>query len=160
MVGRLKKELAKRNTFDCLEQEAHLNLIRTADMLQRIIEQRVFAPAKLSDAQYNVLRILRGTGDEGLRCGEIADRLITRDPDITRLLDRLVRRGLVRRERDSRDRRVVRVMITRKGLDLLAPLDEPLLEAHRLTLGDLQRKELRSLIQTLERVRESLDESA
>ncbi len=158
MVGRLQKELAKRNTFECLEQEAHLNLVRTADMLHRTIEAAVFVPAGLSDAQYNVLRILRGAGDSGLRCSDIAARLITSDPDITRLLDRLVKRGLVTRQRDSEDRRVVRATITPNGLELLTPLDQPLLDAHRRSLSVLSQRELRSLIKMLERIRASLDD--
>lgn len=156
MVGQLKKELAKRNKFDCLEQEAHLNLIRTADMLHREVEERVLVPAGLSNTQYNVLRILRGVGPSGLKCGEIADRLITRDPDITRLLDRLVRRGLVRRERAEDDRRVVRAMITEAGLKAIAPLDEPLIQAHRSTLSCFNRTELRTLVKMLERIRGAL----
>jgi len=159
MVGQLRKELGKRHDFDCIEQEAHLNLIRTADMLQRVIEERVFTPAELSDTQYNVLRILRGSSAEepdGLKCSDIAARLIARDPDITRLVDRLVKRGLVQRKRDANDRRVVRVTITQQGIDLIKPLDQPLIETHQSLLGNMPKRELTSLIRSLERIRESL----
>lgn len=156
MVGRLGQEVGKRDPFGSPEQEAHLNLVRTTDLLHRHIEAAIFAPAGLSGTQYNVLRILRGAGDSGLRCGEIGARLIARDPDITRLLDRLIARGLVRRTRDADDRRVVRAFITKEGLDLIAPLDAPLLAEHRRLLGGLDGEELTALIWLLERIREHL----
>jgi len=156
MVGRLSHEVGKREPFGCPQQEAHLNLVRTTDVLQRRIDAAIFAPAGLSDTQYNVLRILRGAGDSGLRCGEIAARLVARDPDITRLLDRLIARGLVRRSRDAEDRRVVRAFITREGLELIAPLDAPLLAEHRRLLGGLDGEEITALIWLLERIREHL----
>jgi DNA-binding MarR family transcriptional regulator len=95
-----------------------------------------------------VLRILRGA-IEGLPCGEIANRMITRDPDITRLLDRLERRGLIARSRETRDRRMVTARITPPGLKLLARLDEPVQEAHRRQLGHLGRERLRALTELL-----------
>jgi len=156
MVGRLGQEVAKREPFACPQQEAHLNLVRTTDLLQRRIDSAIFAPAGLSDTQYNVLRILRGAGESGLRCGEIGARLVARDPDITRLLDRLIARGLVRRTRDADDRRVVRAFITQEGLDLIAPLDAPLLAEHRTLLGGLDGEELTALIWLLERIRAHL----
>src|SRR5215469_2382140 len=90
----------------------------------------------LSATQYNVLRILRGA-PEGLTCGEIANRMITRDPDITRLLDRLEKRHLISRRRGAKDRRMVLTRITPEGLALLARLDRPVQEAHRQQLGHL-----------------------
>ena len=102
----------------------------------------------LSATQYNVLRILRGA-PEGLACGEIAKRMITRDPDITRLLDRLEKRGLISRCRETRDRRTVLARITADALKLLTRLDEPVQEVHRRQLGHLGRERLRALAELL-----------
>lgn len=104
--------------------------------------------ADLSSTQYNVLRILRGA-PEGLPCGAIAERMITRDPDITRLLDRLERRGLISRSRERKDRRMVRARIAPEGLALLARLDVPVQQAHRQQLGHLGRKRLEALAKLL-----------
>ena len=109
--------------------------------------------AELSANQYNVLRILRGALD-GLPCGEISNRMITRDPDITRLLDRLEKRSLISRSRQIRDRRMVMAKITPEGMDLLAKLDEPVREAHRSQLGHLGRERLRALTELLQVSRE------
>src|SRR5215208_3992462 len=97
----LGKDIKKSKPFDSLEQEAMLNLARTADLLQRDMAE-VMKPWNLSPTQYNVLRILRGAG-EPLACGEVADRMISRDPDMTRLLDRLEKRGLITRSRSTSD---------------------------------------------------------
>ena len=124
-----------------------MDLLRTTDMLAR----RLFPVLKtenLSPTQYNVLRILRGSA-EGLPCGEIAGRMITRDPDITRLLDRLEKRGLISRCRETKDRRMVMARITPEGLELLARLDEPVQAAHRKQLGHLGRQRLRALTELL-----------
>ena len=105
-------------------------------MLQEILD--VLRPSGLSATQYNVLRILRGAGsEEGLICSEISERLITKDSDITRLLERLENRGLITRERSAKDRRIVIVKISDAGLKLLAELDEPVVELHRRQLGHL-----------------------
>ena len=109
----------------------------------------------LSATQYNVLRILRGAPD-GLPCGEIANRMITRDPDITRLLDRLEKRGLISRCRESKDRRMVTARITTEGSKLLTRLDEPVREAHRKQLGHLGRERLRALTELLRAFRSRL----
>lgn len=128
-----------------------LDLLRTTDMLSRG-PAAVIKIADLSANQYNVLRILRGA-PEGLPCGEIAGRMITRDPDITRLLDRLEKRGLISRCRETRDRRMVMTRITPEGLNLLARLDEPVQEAHRKQLGHLGRERLRALSELLREAR-------
>ena len=106
----------------------------------------------LSANQYNVLRILRGAPD-GLACGEIGNRMITRDPDITRLLDRLEKRGLISRCRESKDRRMVMATITPEGLDLLARMDEPVRAMHRSQLGHLGRERLAALTELLQAAR-------
>jgi DNA-binding MarR family transcriptional regulator len=109
---------------------------------------QVIKAEDLSATQYNVLRILRGA-PEGLACGEIGNRMITRDPDITRLLDRLEKRGLISRARDTKDRRMVLTHITPDGLKLLARLDQPVQEAHRRQLGHLGRERFRQLAELL-----------
>ena len=137
----------KRKRFSHPEEEAFLDLLRTTDLLSRGPSQ-VFKAEDLSSTQYNVLRILRGA-PEGLPCGEIGNRMITRDPDITRLLDRLEKRGFISRARDIKDRRMVLTRITPEGLELLARLDEPVQEAHRRQLGHLGRERLRELAELL-----------
>ena len=137
------------------EERAFLDLVRTTDMLSRHPAQ-VLKGEDLSMTQYNVLRILRGAGGDGLICGEIADRMITRDPDITRLLDRLEGRGLISRSREGPDRRMVLTRISPTGLELLARLDRPVEEAHRGQLGHLGRERLRQLGELLEFCRSRL----
>jgi DNA-binding MarR family transcriptional regulator len=129
------------------EEAAFLDLLRTADMLSRGAFE-VLKAEDLSSTQYNVLRILRGA-PEGLPCGEIAGRLITRDPDVTRLLDRMEKRGLISRARDSRDRRMVLARITAEGLKLVNRLDEPVQQMHRKLLGHLGKEKLRALRELL-----------
>jgi len=137
----------------CLEDQVFFGLLRTADALLRDVE-RTLKPQELSHTQYNVLRILRGAGPGGLACREIGERMLTRDPDITRLLDRLEARGLVTRERQAKDRRVVKTRITPAGLRLLAALDEPIRTLHRRQMRHLSPARLRVLLELLEEVRE------
>ncbi|HEX3660381.1 MAG TPA: MarR family transcriptional regulator [Acidobacteriaceae bacterium] len=125
------------------EEALFVELLRTADRLSRAPAQ-LLRDYRLSPALYNVLRILRGAPD-GLLCGEIAGRMVTREPDITRLLDRLEKRTLVQRCREEEDRRRVLVRITGGGLDLLSRLDGPVQELHRRQLGHLSRKQLWAL---------------
>jgi DNA-binding MarR family transcriptional regulator len=129
------------------EEAAFLDLLRATDMLSRGLIA-VLKTEDLSATQYNVLRILRGA-PEGLPCGEIANRMITRDPDITRLLDRLEKRGLISRTREVKDRRTVTARITPAGLKLLGSLDEPVQTTHRKQLGHLGRNRLRALTELL-----------
>jgi len=133
------------------EEAAYVDLVRTAELLSRHLAQLLKAD-DLSPAQYNALRILRGSPD-GLTCGEIGNRMMTRDPDITRLLDRLERRRLIARSRDDKDRRVVLTRITAEGLDVLARLDRPVRDTHRRLLGHLGAERLRALRQLLEACR-------
>lgn len=143
-----------------LEAEAFISLIKTADALARGHDE-LLKTAGLSVAQYNVLRILRGagaTGDTGLRCAEVGDRLITRDPDVTRLLDRLEKQALIVRARSEADRRVVTTKITPKGLALLADLDEPVEALHKRQLGHLTPGTLRALCGLLEDARSAVGE--
>ena len=143
---------APRKPYRTLEQGAFINVQRAADALSRGVEEAL-KPTGLSFTQYNILRILRGAGPDGLACGEVAGRMMTRDPDITRLLDRLEARRLVSRSRERRDRRVVKSRITEQGLSLLEGLDHPVAETHRRQLGHLGERRLRSLILLLELAR-------
>jgi DNA-binding MarR family transcriptional regulator len=136
------------------EEAALLDLVRTCDLLSRGPAQ-VLKREDLSVTQYNVLRILRGA-PEGLACGEIASRMITRDPDITRLLDRLEKRALISRCRETKDRRTVMARITPQGLKLLAGLDEPMQAVHRKQLGHLGRERLGTLAELLRLAREKV----
>src|SRR5687768_3880955 len=156
MAGKLQHELGKRKPFDCVEEEAFLSIIRTADVLTRAAGE-LFKQHELSSTQYNVLRILRGTcpaGTSGLACSAIADQMLTRDPDMTRLLDRLEKRGLISRAREEKDRRVVRTCITEKGLKVLADLDPLVNDCNRKQLGHMGEARLRQLIDLLEIARE------
>ncbi len=152
-MGRdILSELKQKKPFASTEEELFLNIIRTADQLGRF-GMDLFKDQDLSSTQYNVLRILRGAGDKGLACGEIGERMVTRDPDITRLLDRLEKRGLVKRSREKEDRRVVTSRIAPAGLDLLKKLDEPVTALHRRQLGHLDAKQQETLIRLLELAR-------
>ena len=138
--------LGKRR-YGSREEDAFLDLLRTCDLLSRGLAHLLKAE-DISATQYNVLRILRGS-PAGLPCGEIASRMITRDPDVTRLLDRLERRGLISRSRDAKDRRAVVARITPEGLKLLERLDGPIQEGHRMQLGHLGRERLAELAELL-----------
>jgi DNA-binding MarR family transcriptional regulator len=144
-VNKTVRSTLKREV--CPEEVVYLELLRTTDMLSRGVAQ-LLKSHDLSATQYNVLRILRGA-PAGLVCGEIAERMITRDPDVTRLLDRLQKRKLIERHRDSQDRRAIMVKITRSGLHLLAGLDEPIRQMHRSQLGHLGVKHLHNLSRLL-----------
>jgi len=154
MPSSLKEEIYKRNPFESLEQEAYLNLKRTISILDGDFE-KLYKPHKLSIATFNVLRILRGAGEVGRMCHEIRDHMVAQVPDITRLVDRLERAGLVRRVRSDSDRRVVYCRITEKGLEILAKLDEPVLEVHKWQLGHLSKQELEALNSLLFKARRS-----
>ena len=138
-----------------LEQDAYLSLLRTADALARGPEE-VIKPFGLSGTQYNILRILRGAGTQGLCCHEAAERMLTHDPDVTRLLDRLERRGLIVRARATSDRRVITAQITPEGLRILAKLDKPIEECHRRQFGHLGSRRLAQLIELLNSARTRL----
>ncbi len=141
------KSGTKARVTPSVEEAVALDIWRTADLLFRRPSQ-VIKSEKLSPNQYNVLRILRGA-PEGLACGDIAYRMLTRDPDITRLLDRLERRGLISRHREGKDRRMVLTRITAEGLKLLARLDRPMQEVHHAQLGHMGRERLRMLTELL-----------
>ncbi|HEX4130345.1 MAG TPA: MarR family transcriptional regulator [Pirellulales bacterium] len=138
--------------FDSLEQEAFLNLWRTYDRL-RAAEDELFGQYDLSAQQYNVLRLLCGEHPESLPTLVLAGRLVSRAPDITRMLDHLERRELIQRQRLAGNRRVVRVGITAAGLELLRKLDKPVRACHGRQLGHLPAEQLRQLVALLQAAR-------
>jgi DNA-binding MarR family transcriptional regulator len=145
----LKTEIEQNVPFASAEEEALLNLVRTADRLSRAI-QRTIRPWGVTSTQYNVLRILRGAAPEGLTCSEIGDRMITEDPDITRLLRRLKTLKLIRQHHDRRDRRAVRTQISDAGLQLLEEMDPVVKRAPHELLGHLSADQIAELTRLLE----------
>src|SRR5262245_48149402 len=152
MTSALQREIKKRTPFDLPEQEAMLNILRTADQLQ-IRFARLFRKFGLTPQQYNILRILRGEG-RALPILEIASRMITVVPGITGLVDRLEAAELIERKRCDQDRRVVYIAIAPRALELLAEIDEPLSNLHKQTLGHLTADELAALSRLLEKARQ------
>ncbi len=147
-MSTIQSEIKQSRPFSSREEEAFVALQRTADQLQGRVADWL-KPWGLSPTQYNAMRILRGAGEEGLPCSEVGERMINRDPDITRLLDRLEKRGLTSRSRDKRDRRVINAHITREGLQLLRKLDGPVQEFQHTLLGHLGETRLKSLVELL-----------
>jgi len=152
MTRGLQAELKQRIPFTSREQEAYLSLLRTADALQAQVEAWL-KDFGLTGTQYNALRILRGAGPEGLPCREIGGRMITHDPDITRLLNRLEDRGFVERTRAKQDRRVIYGKITASGLKLLREIDAPIEKYGREMLRHVGQDKLKQLIDLLGLVR-------
>ena len=150
----LQREVNKRNPFDAPEQEATLNILRTADRLSAAFDE-LFRRHGITGPQYNVLRILRGHG-RPIPSQQIGRELLTRVPDVTRLVDRLEKAGLVERARTTTDRRVVLVSITPRGLKLLEELDRPVLDLHRAQLRHLTRDELAELNRLLVKARSAV----
>ena len=148
MPSDLRAELRQRKPFASWAHEAHLNVLRTAAALQDGVE-RMLKPHGLGGTQYNVLRILRGAGDEGLCRNEVRDRLLTRMPDVTRLLDRMEDAGLVTRERGTADRRLVTTRLTAEGRRLVDALDAEVEAEHRRTLGHMDDAQLGTLVDLL-----------
>ena len=139
------KQLKQKRAFDTPEQEAMLGIRMVAARLMAPWELFLKTSANLTPSQYNVLRILRGNHPRPLTCGEIGERTIARDPDVTRLVDRLDARNLVTRSRSEQDRRVVEVMISRKGLDLLRELDPHAGKMPVAMIGHVGKAKLRQL---------------
>lgn len=152
MAG-LKAEIEQTVPFASSREEALLNLVRTADRISRAM-QRIIRPWGVTATQYNVLRILRGAGPGGLTCAEIGNRMLTADPDITRLLGRLKALKLIRQQRDRSDRRVVRTVIAEAGLQLLEEMDPAMSRAPEELIGHMSAEEIAGLIRLLELARE------
>jgi len=152
----LRDEIRQNKPFESPAQEAILSLFRTTDMLQRMFS-RLVEPHGISLQQYNVLRILRGAGTEGIPTLEIADRMVEKTPGITRLLDKLEAKQFVRRERCPDDRRQVLCWITERGLRLLSELDKPAVSAGSKAMEPLTSATLRFLISNLQKIRAQLE---
>ena len=152
----LQKELRQTKPFQSPRQEAALSILKTADVVRRTLS-RAIEPHGITLQQYNVLRILRGAGLEGLPTLEIPERMIEQAPGITRLIDRLERKRLVSRERCPEDRRQVTCRISESGLDLLAKMDVSLDHADDALFAALSTAEQRQLIKLLDRVRADVD---
>lgn len=161
IVGDMKAPAAARPStgrhFDSLEQEVFLNLWRTYDRL-RAFEDELFGGYELTPQQYNILRLLRSKHPESLPTLALASRLVSRAPNITRMLDQLEQRGLVERDRPANNRRVVRVRITGAGLELLNEMDGPVRACHARQLGHLSRSDLQSLVALLRSARQPHEE--
>jgi DNA-binding MarR family transcriptional regulator len=153
MVGRLLDELHQTKPFQHRAEEAYLNIIRTADLLKRAVAE-ILKVHDLSLSQYNVLRILRGARQRPMSCGEVGSRLVTFEPDVTRLIDRLVQRDLAVRRRADGDKRQVLIHITADGLRLLKQLDAPIVSIHDALLGHLGDERLTQLINLTESIRD------
>jgi DNA-binding MarR family transcriptional regulator len=152
MPKSIQAEIKQKKPFHSLEEETAVALSRTTDQLGRKMDA-LLKEHGLTGTQYNVLRILRGAGKTGLACSEIGERMVTRDPDITRLLDRMERAGLCTRARDQQDRRVIMARISPKGLRLVNALDEPVDALNMKMLGHMGEERLRSLLRLLEAAR-------
>jgi DNA-binding MarR family transcriptional regulator len=153
MAGKVRDEIHQRRPHASVEEEAFLNIVRTADALTRDFED-LLKPHGLTGTQYNLLRILRGAGKRGATCSEIGERAIKKDPDITRLVDRMEKRGLVKRSRDGRDRRLVTTSITAEGLRKLDELEGPINKIPIQQFQGLSKQKILELIQTLETLRQ------
>jgi DNA-binding MarR family transcriptional regulator len=152
----LQRDLRQRRPFPSIQEQVLVNLLRTTDRLTGTWTQFLRREEGLSPSLYNILRILRGAHPDGHRISDIAERMITRDPDVTRLVDRLVERDLARRERDADDRRVVRVAISPAGLALLDRLDPVLARCTLAAMRGLPATRLRALDTLLDELREGI----
>ena len=149
----LAGEIGKRRPFTSRTQEAHLNIIRTADLLHDG-PQRLFRDHGLSRSLYNALRITAAAGSDGIPVRTIAEDMIVREPDISRLVDRLEEAGFVERRRSTKDRRVVRVRATRAGIAKAKSLIAPLAEVYDAQLGHLSVKQLDTINDLMVRARD------
>ena len=150
-LGRIAEELRQTRPFATPEREVAVSLLRTSDVLHHAVDSSLRASG-ISPEQYNVLRILRGAGEEGLRTLEIAERMVGRSPNITRLVDKMTGKGLARRLAGDGDRRVVRVCATARGRELLAQLDT-VVDGALAPLAGLPLADLRTLAGLLDEVR-------
>ena len=152
MTPTLRDEIHQYRPFTSPQQEAFLNIARTQAVLFDAFE-KLLRPHGISFTQYNVLRVLRGAEPDGLCRNEVRDRLLTRMPDVTRLLDRMEEAGLISRVRDTADRRQVTTRLTKQGRQLVDQLDAPVAAEHQRRLGHLTQAQLTTLIDLLTAVR-------
>jgi DNA-binding MarR family transcriptional regulator len=154
-LTRIAQEIKQTRPFPSPRAEAAVGLLRTADLIRRMIGT-VVEPRGITAQQYNVLRILRGAGEAGLPTLDIAERMIEQTPGITRLMDRLESKKLVARQRCTKDRRRIYCRITTAGLALVNALDVPIRAAQEQALAGINARELKSLVELLDRTRDSL----
>jgi DNA-binding MarR family transcriptional regulator len=154
MSTTLRDEIKQNKPFESLEQEAQLNIIRTGSLLLDEVEQ-FLKPYGVTATQYNVLRILRGAEPVGLCRNELRERMLTRMPDVTRLLDRMEEVGLVSRTREDEDRRMVRTKVTPAGLAILSAVDDVAQQEHKRRFRGLDATQLQTLIDLLTLVRQT-----
>ena len=152
MGRRIREELKQTRPFASLEEEVAVEVQRTAQVLMRWLVEEL-RPLGITPSQYNVLRILRGSSPQPLSATEICSRMVTYDPDLTRLLDRLESAGMVKKERDAKDRRVVNVHITKLGRDTVESAMESARARLNKELGGIGRSSLEQLADLLERIR-------
>jgi DNA-binding MarR family transcriptional regulator len=146
-------EIHQTKPFRSLQEQLVINLMRTTRAIEESWVQYLKRSEGISQSQYNILRILRGARPKAVKISEIAERMITRDPDVTRLVDRLIKQGLVRRDRDTDDRRVVLVEITGAGLAMLARLDGPAVAYTEGAMAGLKQQQLKTLDTLLNEIR-------
>lgn len=156
MPSTLREELKQNKPFNSLEQEALLSVVRTSAALMDKFEL-FLRPYGITSTQYNVLRILRGAEPEGLCRNDLRDRMLTRMPDVTRLLDRMEEAGLVERTRDTEDRRMVTSRITKQALQLLTTLDPIVAENEKQFFSGISPDQIQMLIDVLESIRHAGD---
>jgi DNA-binding MarR family transcriptional regulator len=144
----LHEELGESQPFQVPEQEAYLNLVRTHALLSDEVAE-LFKQHHLSQPLYNVLKVVARVGKAGMPSQSITQYMVARDPDITRLVDRLQKDRLIERERDEQDRRIVRVRVTQSGLDAIEKLDPLIWKLHQQQLGHLSQEKLELLNQLL-----------
>ncbi len=153
MTKTLKDEIKQTRPFKHVGEEAYLSIMRTAAVLEHSVSQAL-KPHGITATQYNVLRILRGAGSEGLCRNEVGERLVTAVPDVTRLLDRMEQMGLISRERGTADRRFVTTRLSRKGSDLVNKLDAHVARMHEDQLGHVDKRSLKTLVDLLAAIRD------
>lgn len=149
----IQHEIHQTKPFRSLQEQLVINLMRTTRAIEESWIQYLKRSEGISQSQYNILRILRGARPKAVKISDIAERMITRDPDVTRLVDRLIKQGLVRRERDTEDRRVVLVEITGPGLAMLARLDGPAGAYTEGAMAGLKQRQLKALDTLLNEIR-------
>ena len=155
----LATTLKQNRPFVSLEQEVYLSILRTASELSYAVDQ-FFRPFDITSSQYNVLRILRGAGEDGLCRNEISERMVTATPDMTRLLDRMETAGWVTRERAEEDRRQVSTHITKAGMELLARLEKPTGDFVTPLFAGASTRDLRIVLKVNDRIRTKLSRAA
>lgn len=159
MSNTLLSEIGQNSPFESIHQETALSVLRTADTVHRYYSN-VLLPFDITFQQYNVLRIVRGAGKSGVPTSQIGERMIEQNPGLTRLIDRLERKKLLKRKRSKSDRRVVTCTITKTGSELLTTMQEPVKNAEKKMLTGLKKAELQTTIELLSCLRQGIEDNA